>query len=235
MNEDKVDSQMKKKKKTKRSKKPSKEISAQFYDESCKAADKIVELTDEFCLDYLNEDYRDLCEEMIAALLDIDVPLEKGRPVSWAGGIVHAVGFVNFLQDPSQSPHMTSAQLAERFGVSQQTMMAKSRTIRDELGLIQFDPEWCLPALLKDNPLVWMLEVDGLIMDARTAPRQIQEQAYQQGLIPFIPADVPEPESQPAPGTKIIKFPSGQNETPIPESAQEPKDTGPTLFEGLQE
>ena len=37
--------------------------------------------------------------------------------------------------------------------------------------------------------MVWMLEVNGLMMDARTAPREIQQAAFEQGLIPYIPAD----------------------------------------------
>jgi hypothetical protein len=221
-------------KKKRRRKRASKGTLVQIYDESWKAADKIVELTNEFCLNHLNEDYRGLCEDMIAALLDIDAPLEKGRPASWASGIVHAVGWVNFFQDPSQSPHMTSTQLAEGFGVSQQTMQTKSRTIRDELDLMQMDPDWCLPALLKDDPLVWMLEVNGLVMDIRTAPRGAQEEAYRLGLIPFIPADEPEPDLQPDSEAQIIQFPSGQNRPCEAESPQGPKDDGPTLFDGPQ-
>lgn len=204
-------------------------------DKSRKAADEIVELTHAFCLKHLNEDYRQLCEDMIAELLDIDMPLDRGKPAGWASGIVHAIGFVNFLQDPSQSPHMTSLEIAEGFGVSQQTMQAKSRIIRDELDLMQFDPDWCLPALLGDNPLVWMLEVNGLIMDIRTAPREAQEEAYQLGLIPYIPADEPEPEPTPDSETKIIQFPSGQNKTSKAKSAQKQKDDRPSLFEGLEE
>jgi hypothetical protein len=102
---------------------------------------------------------------------------------------------------------MTSAQVAEGFGVSQGTMLAKSKTIRDELDLIQMDPDWCLPALLEHNPLVWMLKVNGFIMDIRMAPREAQEEAYRQGLIPFIPADRQKPEPPPRTETKIIKFP----------------------------
>ena len=51
----------------------------------------------------------------------------------------------------------------------------------------------CLPSFsrrsLEDNPLVWMLKVNGLLMDIRTAPREAQEVAFQKGLIPYIPAD----------------------------------------------
>jgi hypothetical protein len=38
------------------------------------------------------------------------------------------------------------------------------------------------------NPMVWMVEVDGFIHDARSLPLQIQEIAYAKGLIPYIPA-----------------------------------------------
>lgn len=194
----------------------------------------VVELTDAFCETYLNEDYRQLCQEMAVVTCEAGLPVNKGKPAGWASGIVRAVGWVNFLQDPTLSPHMTSAQVAEGFGVSQGTMMAKSRIIRDELDLMQLDPDWCLPALLKDNPLVWMLEVNGFIIDIRIAPREVQEEAYRLGLIPFIPADEQEPELEPGTEAKIIKFPSGQNGTSRPESLRKSEDDGPELFQGLE-
>ena len=42
---------------------------------------------------------------------------------------------------------------------------------------------------LDDNPLVWMLEVNGLMTDVRQAPKEVQEIAFNKGLIPYIPAD----------------------------------------------
>ena len=36
---------------------------------------------------------------------------------------------------------------------------------------------------------LWMVEVDGFIMDLRSAPRELQEAAFEEGLIPYIPAD----------------------------------------------
>jgi hypothetical protein len=42
---------------------------------------------------------------------------------------------------------------------------------------------------MDDNPLVWMLEVNGLMVDVRHAPREVQEIAFNKGLIPYIPAD----------------------------------------------
>ena len=44
---------------------------------------------------------------MAAKLCRKGTPLTSGRPRSWASGIVHALGWVNFLSDPSQDPHMS--------------------------------------------------------------------------------------------------------------------------------
>jgi hypothetical protein len=34
-----------------------------------------------------------------------------------------------------------------------------------------------------------MISVKGVLVDMRTMPRELQEQAYQLGLIPFVPGD----------------------------------------------
>jgi hypothetical protein len=40
--------------------------------------------------------------------------------------------------------------------------------------------------MVADNPMVWILQVNGLAMDARTVPLGIQVEAFQRGLIPYI-------------------------------------------------
>ena len=197
--------------------------------------EQIVELIDAFCDAHLNEDYKELCEEMAGEICRTRMRLSGSKPASWAGGIVHAVGWVNFLHDPNRSPHITPAQLAESFGISKGTMMTKSRIIRDKLDIFALEPDWCLPELLADNPLLWMVEVNGFIMDIRDTPRQFQEEAYRQGLIPFIPADKQEPEPESGTGTKIIEFPSKQGEASRSKSQRTPKDEELSLFEGLKE
>jgi hypothetical protein len=57
------------------------------------------------------------------------------------------------------------------------------------LKIHQLDPNWTLPSHMEDNPLIWMLEVNGLLMDIRRCPREVQEVAFKKGLIPYIPAD----------------------------------------------
>jgi hypothetical protein len=154
------------------------------------AHDRIVALTDAFCRDHLDAEYGALCRKMAGVLArKRPSPLTRGKPESWASGIVRVVGWVNFLGDPSQPHHMKMTDIDEGFGVSEATGSAKSMAIRDLLKIRRFDPEWTLPSRMDDNPLIWMLEVNGLIMDIRRCPREAQEAAFEKGLIPYIPAD----------------------------------------------
>jgi hypothetical protein len=75
------------------------------------------------------------------------------------------------------------------FGVSESSGAAKLAAIRKMLKIHQLDPNWTLPRHLNENPMVWMLEVNGFMIDVRHAPREVQEIAFNKGLIPYIPAD----------------------------------------------
>lgn len=148
----------------------------------------IVALTDLVAAEHLDAEYAELCRRMTAVLARRrPSPLERGEPRTWAAGILHAVGWVNFLTDPSRQPHMTTAALAAATGVGQSTIAATFRKIRDTLDLGRMDPEWTRPSELLDNPFVWIVLVNGLPMDLRDAPPEIQEAAFRQGVIPFIP------------------------------------------------
>jgi hypothetical protein len=158
---------------------------------------EIVAVTDAFCGAKLNAEYRQLCREMAAAVCQPGTPAAKGKIEGWAAGIVYAVGWVNFVTDPSQTPHVKAEQIAKGCGASEATMHAKFAVIRDGLDLNRFDPAWTLESKLGQNPLVWMLPTtDGLIIDVRHAPRETQEQAFRLGLIPYVPADRPEAEEE---------------------------------------
>jgi hypothetical protein len=45
------------------------------------------------------------------------------RP-TWACGIIHVLGQLNFLSDPASQPYMTMAEVAAGFGVGQSTASA---------------------------------------------------------------------------------------------------------------
>jgi hypothetical protein len=152
--------------------------------------DEIVALTNAVCHEHLNDEYADLCRNLCATLCrKRPSPLARGRAKSWAGAILYTIARVNFLFDPAQDPHMRATELCAAVGVSQNTASAKSTQIMDLLDIMQMSPEWTLPSLMDDNPMAWMIMVDGLIVDVRSQPRELQEIAFEMGLIPYIPGD----------------------------------------------
>ena len=151
---------------------------------------EIVAITDVFAVTHLDDEYRQLIRYAVAALCrKRPSPLEKGRANTWACGITHAIGMANFLFDPSQTPHMKVNDLYRAFGIGQSTGQGKSKLVRDLLNMGQLDPEWTLPSRVADNPMVWLVMVDGMVVDIRRMPRELQEAAFTKGLIPYIPAD----------------------------------------------
>lgn len=150
----------------------------------------IVSLTDSFCKEHLNEEYSARCRQLAEKLArKRPSPLLRGKPESWACGIVRTIGWVNFLDDSAQSPHMKMTAIDKSFGVAESTGQGKSKTIRDIFKIRPFDPEWTLPSRMEKNPVIWTLSVNGFLIDVRYARREIQEIAFEKGLIPYIPAD----------------------------------------------
>ncbi len=49
------------------------------------------------------------------------------------------------------------------------------------------DREFCRRELLEDHPRAWLVEVDGMIVDARWLPPEVQAEARRRGLIPDRP------------------------------------------------
>ena len=150
----------------------------------------ILALTGAFCRDHLDDDYRNLAQRMAATLCRMRTsPVSSGQPRTWACAIIYVLGQINFLSDRSTQPYMTMAELCRTFGVGQSTASAKARLISLALKTHQLDPKWSLPSLLDANPLVWMAEMNGILVDLRQMPREVQEIAFDKGMIPYIPAD----------------------------------------------
>jgi hypothetical protein len=151
---------------------------------------EIMNIVNNLCKEHLNEEYYELAQELTTKLArKRPSPLLSGRSNTWASGVIHALGTINFLFDKSQCPYLSSKALADWFGLSQNTIGAKSKSIRDMFKMRQLDPRWTLRSNLDNNPMVWMIMVNGFIIDARRATYEIQEQAYNAGIIPYIPAN----------------------------------------------
>ena len=156
-------------------------------------AEQIFSLTDHFCAEHLDEEYRELVRKLVAKLARRrPSPLTRGDLRIWAAAAIYTVGGVNFLFDRTQRPHMTGDDLSRLAGVPKSTLTNKSKLIRDVLRIRQLEPEFCRRELLASNPLVWMISVNGFIVDARMMPAEGQAEARRRGRIP----DLPGPEAK---------------------------------------
>jgi hypothetical protein len=152
--------------------------------------DAVVALTDAFCRDYLNDEYADLARNMTATLCPKrPSPLASGQPRTRACGIIHVLGRLNFLSDKASKPYMTMAEVSAVFGVGESTASAKARAISDALHMNRIDATWMLKSIVDQHPLVWVAEFNGLLVDIRDLPREVQVIAYAKGMIPYVPAN----------------------------------------------
>ena len=156
------------------------------------AYDAIVALTDAFCRDHLNAEYEALCRKLAGVLArKRPSPLARGKPGVWACAVVRVIGWVNFLDDRSSSPHLKLTAIDRAFGVAESTGQGKPKAIRDLLNIRQFDFRWMLRQHIEESPMAWLIQVNGFIVDARHLRREVQEEAYRKGLIPYIPGEKP--------------------------------------------
>jgi hypothetical protein len=152
--------------------------------------DAVTALTDSFCSDHLDDEYRDLARAVTAALCRKRAcPLAFGRLTTWACGIIYVLGQLNFLADKSSEPFMTLADVCAAFGVSQSAASAEARAVSKALHMRPNDPRWMLRSVIDRNPRVWIAEVNGFLVDLRDTPREVQVAAYDKGIIPWVPAD----------------------------------------------
>jgi Domain of unknown function (DUF6398) len=156
-------------------------------------AEEIILVTDQVCAKLLDAEYADLARKAVAKLArKRPSPLLSGRHGTWAAAVVYALGQVNFLFDASSEPYLTADDLSAAFGIAKSTMGSKAKQVRDLLKMDHFTTEFMRAELIAQNPLVWFVEVDGLVVDSKTLPIEYQVVAFQHGYIPYIPALGPE-------------------------------------------
>jgi hypothetical protein len=137
----------------------------------------------------LDAEYDDLSRRLVAKLArKRPSPLLRGDARVWAAGVLYALGQINFLFDRSQTPHLSADRLSEVIEVKKTTMANKARLVRDLAGLSYFDSEFGRQAIINQSPLTWLIQLDELVVDARTLTPELQWAAYQRGLIPYVPA-----------------------------------------------
>jgi hypothetical protein len=146
---------------------------------------QIIDITDAACREHLDDEYGRLARGLVARLArKRPSPLTHGDVKIWAAGVIYALGQVNFLFDRTQTPHMTADRLSRALGVRKTTMANKAGLINRALAIGVYEPDLMRAAMLEQHPMTWMVMVDGFIVDARTLPPEVQDEARRRGLIP---------------------------------------------------
>ena len=151
--------------------------------------DEVATIIVQYCGAYLDDEYRELCLRALEKLCrKRPSPVVTRKPETWAAGIIYAVGRANWIFDKNSPIHMTAEELAAPLRVSKSTASSVAAEIRKWLKIDQFNAEWILPSRMEDNPILWLVEVDGFVLDARSLPIELQEECARLGLIPFVPS-----------------------------------------------
>ena len=154
------------------------------------AYEAVTLLTDEFCKLHFDDECAELARKITATLCrKRPSPMLVGRHGTWASAIIHAMSTVNFLFDKSNGFKVKAPDLAAHFGLSSSTIANKSREIRTLLKMNFMDWKFMLPSKVEDSSMAWYISVDGMMVDARFCIRDVQEQAFEKGLIPYIYVD----------------------------------------------
>jgi hypothetical protein len=132
---------------------------------------QLIELTASFCIESLDEDYRELCEKLIKKMArKRKVPFLSGRIEIWAAAVVYALGSMNFLFDRNSEPYATADDICQFFGTSKSTTSQKAKSIKDMFKMNYFDDEFSTTYVKERNPFSNMVMINGFIMDLEDIP-----------------------------------------------------------------
>lgn len=141
---------------------------------------KLVEMTTRFCDEYLDEEYKQLCEKPIRKMSHKrNVPFLSGRIEIRAATLVYVLGGVNFLFDHSFEPYASGDDKCNYFGTSKSTTSQKAKVIRDMFKLGYWDREFSTSHMMQSSPFSNLVMVNGLIVDERSLPPEILEPVRQ--------------------------------------------------------
>jgi hypothetical protein len=125
----------------------------------------LVELTAGFCDKYLDEDYKQLSENLILKMKrKRNVPFISGKLEIWASAIIYALGRINFLFDKSFEPYVSGDDISNYFGTSKSTTSQKAKFILDTFKMGYYDDEFSTTHMKERNPFSKMAVVNGFIV-----------------------------------------------------------------------
>ena len=114
--------------------------------------EKLIQMTNGFCDEYLDDEYKALCEKLIRKAASI------------------------FFLIKSSKPHASPDDICNYFGTSKSTTGGKAKTIRDMFKLHYFDSEFSTKELLDKSPFSNVF-LNGMPISISSLPPELQEVA----------------------------------------------------------
>jgi hypothetical protein len=104
---------------------------------------EIATIIENFCDKKLNDEYKEI---MLYALEKLcrkrPSPLATGKALTWACGIVYAIGVNNFIFDKSGSIYLSRDEISDWFGLAKSTAGNKAQEIRKILDIFYGNPSY---------------------------------------------------------------------------------------------
>jgi hypothetical protein len=141
-----------------------------------KYTETLVQMTNDFCDQYVDQEYKELCEKLIRKMSrKREVPFLSGKLEIWAAAVVHALGSINFLFDKSFQPYTTIDNICQHFGTSKSTTGQKAKKIRDMFKMSYYDKEFSTARMKESNPFANIAYIDGIPISIKYLPPELQE------------------------------------------------------------
>jgi len=143
---------------------------------------QLIGMTGSFCQQFLDEDYKQLCEKLIRKMSrKRAVPFLSGRMEIWAAAVIYALGSINFLFDKSFKPYAAADDICNFFGTSKSTTSQKAQVIRNMFKMGYYDGEFSTHHMKENSPFSNFVMINGLIVDKRHLPPEVQGMLKREG------------------------------------------------------
>ncbi|MGQ9723141.1 MAG: DUF6398 domain-containing protein [Candidatus Jordarchaeum sp.] len=93
----------------------------------------------------------------------------------WAAAVIHAIGSINFLFDPSFKPYVSVSDISNYFGTFKNTVTQKSKLIRDMFKMRHWDREFSTTRVMEHNPFSKLVTINGFIVNIDSLPPEDRE------------------------------------------------------------
>lgn len=104
--------------------------------------EKLTEMVDEFCDEYLNDEYKEICENIIEDMANGKrVHFKKGKLEVWASAVIYAVCQINSLFDEANEVHITRKDILNYFNTKQSVVSRKAINLRN---IYHLDKKYCV-------------------------------------------------------------------------------------------